>query len=83
MICYLAFVLFILKTIDKDQPLVIKLRILAPTKGSLPRKLWFKSFFYGFFINLLPSPLIYGNKTYPKLDKIKNRKSTVFYFPVN
>ena len=50
MICYLAFALFILKTIDKDQPHVISGGILAPTKGYLPRKLWFKTFFYGFFI---------------------------------
>tara|TARA_R110002167_G_scaffold132277_4_gene316464 strand:- start:214 stop:411 length:198 start_codon:yes stop_codon:yes gene_type:complete len=64
MICYLAFALFILKTIDKDQPHVISGGILAPTKGYLPRKLWFKTFFYGFFINLLPSFLISGSKIY-------------------
>jgi hypothetical protein len=83
MICYLAFVLFILKTIDKDQPLVVKLGILAPTKGSLPCKLLFKTFFCGFFMNLLAYFHAPGSKNYLLHHKIKNRKVTVFYFPVN
>lgn len=52
MICYLALALFILKALNKDQPLKISKGILAPTQAYLPCKLLFKHFFYVLFMYL-------------------------------